>query len=1208
MNPYVANVVQAQQALQAQQNAQQRQALTSEAIRSGAYGGCRAGIAQANLAQQQSLANQATLSNLLSQGYTQAQAAAIQNAAANRAAQQFGAQQAAALGQQQFGQNLAAAQQQAALGQALYGQNIGQGQAIAGLGQQQFAQGLGAAQAAACMGKSLFGMSAQQAQLQQAAAQGLFGQAAQVAALQQSAGNNMFNYGLQGGQGVANLGLANQAAQLQAAQAQMQAGQVQQQTDQAAKSAMYNQFMQQQAFPYQQVGFLGNVSMGIGSQSGGTTTTTQPSYSDVRLKEDIKEVGKTFDGQPIYSFKYKGDNHTQLGLMAQNVKKKHPEAVGSHKGYLTVDYNRATAEAANRGRFAFGGLVPNSMGGSVYDGTYGRQAFADGGESLSDFAASQGISQYPEGGYYRNLGCGESAPVDIGNLQAQYAAAHPSTGATTTNTGAGTAPVTPAPVVTAPAPVTPAPVTPAPVVTAPTVTPAPTTSTGLVPAKTVVATTPTPTTPTGLSPTALTPPLTPTVTPKVTPTPAVSGTSVAACAQAIMGSGKYNPAATCTPASSALQNIPQSQQDAWKVAIINAYKENLLREPDQAGLDYWMNDLATGRSLEDVQNLIASSRERNLVNQAPLAYDPSKFANYGSPVLNRYGAYAAPTCSYQSSFQPRPAQATGKGPAMPQYPMSYGPSYYGPQQMMQRPGMCAFMAGYQSSYGGYGQPMGGGYGYCGNYGRGLGAGYGGYGGYGGYQPPMMGGYSYGGGYQGNTATGKGPSASNYLPCSQTSQLSAQRPATGKGPTTANARGGFNTGGRAGYATSGEVKDYIDSLNRAPVNVAQNMFGGIPGQRVDITKFAESMKPLRSNLPQAMPVRQNPSAIEQAATLGSQLSKIAEFGSAAKGKLFGQVNEKTGKWDEGLIGNIGKPGTTTTTTAPAAAAKPPADTHAEADIPENTDLSPDADLLTAATGGRIHKSDGGPSDDDEDTPEKGAYEPPGPKLEIGFKRPTTSNVPKPGGGGGGGGGMGPLGEIAGLASAGSALFSIGSKIATFLPMIFSDRRLKEKIKPIGKLYDGQTVYRYKMGDGRMQIGLIAQEVKKHKPEAVGLAGKYLTVDYDKATDDAHKRGKFQSGGAVAEQAVNMKGAKKAFNKHLDTFGDPMLASIATQFGAPMVQSALYAQNENGGHVTDYLPEHALHFVSGLSDAVRGAHAKLLERQGGEKSLGLGGASI
>lgn len=70
---------------------------------------------------------------------------------------------------------------------------------------------------------------------------------------------------------------------------------------------------------------------------------------------------------------------------------------------------------------------------------------------------------------------------------------------------------------------------------------------------------------------------------------------------------------------------------------------------------------------------------------------------------------------------------------------------------------------------------------------------------------------------------------------------------------------------------------------------------------------------------------------------------------------------------------------------------------------------------------------------------------------------------------------------------------------------SDARLKENIKPVGKLDNGLTVYCYNFkGENVPQIGLIAQEVQEVKPEAVvEREDGYLAVRYDIATevDDA-----------------------------------------------------------------------------------------------------------
>ena len=61
--------------------------------------------------------------------------------------------------------------------------------------------------------------------------------------------------------------------------------------------------------------------------------------SDKRLKTDIQNVGKTNEGLPIYTYKYKGDNKTQMGVMAQEVEKKNPKAVKEIGGFKAVNYS-----------------------------------------------------------------------------------------------------------------------------------------------------------------------------------------------------------------------------------------------------------------------------------------------------------------------------------------------------------------------------------------------------------------------------------------------------------------------------------------------------------------------------------------------------------------------------------------------------------------------------------------------------------------------------------------------------------------------------------------------------------------------------------------------------------------------------------------------------------------------------------------------------
>lgn len=172
------------------------------------------------------------------------------------------------------------------------------------------------------------------------------------------------NQALAAGNQFGNLGVAQQNAALAQGQAQLGAGTAAQQTEQAGKSALYNQFLQYVAYPFQTTQFLANVAGGLGPLTGSTSTgfgmqqTTSPQsfFSDRRLKHNAKKVGELHDGQPVYKYDY-GDGRTQLGLMAQDVEKDHPEAVGLHpSGFKMVDYDSATRDAERPGKAGGGGL------------------------------------------------------------------------------------------------------------------------------------------------------------------------------------------------------------------------------------------------------------------------------------------------------------------------------------------------------------------------------------------------------------------------------------------------------------------------------------------------------------------------------------------------------------------------------------------------------------------------------------------------------------------------------------------------------------------------------------------------------------------------------------------------------------------------------------------------------------------------------------
>jgi Chaperone of endosialidase len=99
-------------------------------------------------------------------------------------------------------------------------------------------------------------------------------------------------------------------------------------------------------------GSAGPTSVGGAPLSGGNIFGSLFSPSDKRLKEGIEQVGKLDDGLPVYKYRYIGSPVWQIGLMAQDVEKVTPEAVADiGGGYKGVDYNKATAYAADLSRF-----------------------------------------------------------------------------------------------------------------------------------------------------------------------------------------------------------------------------------------------------------------------------------------------------------------------------------------------------------------------------------------------------------------------------------------------------------------------------------------------------------------------------------------------------------------------------------------------------------------------------------------------------------------------------------------------------------------------------------------------------------------------------------------------------------------------------------------------------------------------------------------
>lgn len=316
-NPYQQQVIDATQASIEQQNARQMANQQAEAIRSGAFGGDRSGLARSQLAGQQSLSQNQILSGLRQQGY----------------------QQALDTFQKQQAQALAAATQQQQAANAMFGV------------QQQL------------------GVNARETAYAQALGQYNQQQAQAIAAAQKAA-SDISNYGNQGLQ-----------AQSQELQGLMSSGAMQQAMKQQAINQDYNQWLAAQAYPYQQLQFASNVAgltpnlgsttntsgYGYGqsnqTQSGGNPLSqiigagtslfgTALRFSDERAKTNVDYVGEDpKTGDPLYAYDYKSDvakakesgepmPPKRLGPMAQDIAERRPEDVVDLGGLLGVNLDR----------------------------------------------------------------------------------------------------------------------------------------------------------------------------------------------------------------------------------------------------------------------------------------------------------------------------------------------------------------------------------------------------------------------------------------------------------------------------------------------------------------------------------------------------------------------------------------------------------------------------------------------------------------------------------------------------------------------------------------------------------------------------------------------------------------------------------------------------------------------------------------------------
>lgn len=130
--------------------------------------------------------------------------------------------------------------------------------------------------------------------------------------------------------------------------------------DQTRLNEQIKRFEYQQKLPYSQLSdYLQLLQGQQGGQSTQVGTGTQPNYgggdsglgtlgtimalgsiffSDRTLKKNIKKIGVYKNGLTRYSFEYLWDNKKHIGVMADEVAKVIPAAVGEILGFKTVNY------------------------------------------------------------------------------------------------------------------------------------------------------------------------------------------------------------------------------------------------------------------------------------------------------------------------------------------------------------------------------------------------------------------------------------------------------------------------------------------------------------------------------------------------------------------------------------------------------------------------------------------------------------------------------------------------------------------------------------------------------------------------------------------------------------------------------------------------------------------------------------------------------
>ena len=313
-NPYTDQVIDTSLAdidrarqMQANQAAAQAQA-------AGAFGGSRGALMEAEIGRNALDQSARTAGDLRRQGFTQAAQLAQQDVSRRQQANQLNAQQMlqAALANQQAGLTAGQANMQAQLSAALANQG-----SMDAANQFNLGQDLAAQQANQQMGLM--------------AAQNALSGASQLAGL----GQDAYDLGVSEESGIYDDAAARQAMM------------------QAILSGGETQFNNMALSGQQALGFLAQ-ALGASTIPQSQTTTNRPGLfqiaslfaSDIRLKKNIRRVGKTPGGHNLYAWDWKkkaksiaGKTGPDMGVIAQDVMETRPDLVVMFPdGFYRVNY------------------------------------------------------------------------------------------------------------------------------------------------------------------------------------------------------------------------------------------------------------------------------------------------------------------------------------------------------------------------------------------------------------------------------------------------------------------------------------------------------------------------------------------------------------------------------------------------------------------------------------------------------------------------------------------------------------------------------------------------------------------------------------------------------------------------------------------------------------------------------------------------------